>query len=129
IIAFTDHNTVQGYANMLDQIRTLELLESRGHLNEAEAADLAEYRRLRETLLVLPGFEFTATFGFHILGIFPPGTSLRKLELLLLKLEVPEEKMLAGAPDAGATSDVIDAYEAITEAGGLAIAAHANSSN
>ncbi len=129
IIAFTDHNTVSGYAAMLKEIETLELLENRGRLTDQEITDLAEFRRLRETLLVLPGFEFTATFGFHILGIFPPGTSLRKLELLLLQLEVPEEKMLAGAPDAGATSDVIDAYEAITAAGGLAIAAHANSSN
>lgn len=129
IIAFTDHNTVSGYAALLKEIETLELLEGRGRLTEQETTDLAEYRRLRETLLVLPGFEFTATFGFHILGIFPPGSSLRKLELLLLQLEVPEEKMLAGAPDAGATSDVIDAYEAITAAGGLAIAAHANSSN
>src|SRR6476661_3481308 len=129
IIAFTDHNSVQGYAQMLEEIRTLEMLESRGRLNEQETHDLAEYRRLRETLPVLKGFEFTATFGFHILGLFPPGTSLRKLELLLLKLDVPEQKMLAGAPDAGPTSDVIDAYEAIHEAGGLAIAAHANSSN
>ena len=95
IIAFTDHNSVQGYAQMLEEIRTLEMLECRGRLNEQEAHDLAEYRRLRETLLVLPGFEFTATFGFHILGIFPPGTSLRKLELLLLKLE------RARAQDAG----------------------------
>jgi hypothetical protein len=129
IIALTDHNSVQGYAHMLREIETLELLERLGRLNEQEAHDLAEYRRLRETLLVLPGFEFTATFGFHILGIFPPGTSLRKLELLLLKLDVPEQKMLAGAPDAGPTSDVIEAYEAIAEAGGLPIAAHANSSN
>ncbi|HUS13408.1 MAG TPA: RNA-binding domain-containing protein, partial [Chloroflexia bacterium] len=129
IIALTDHNSVQGYAQMLEEIRTLEMLEARGRLNDDEAHDLAEYRRLRETLLVLPGFEFTATFGFHILGIFPPGTSLRKLEIVLLKLDVPEHKMLAGAPDAGPTSDVIEAYEAISEAGGLAIAAHANSSN
>ncbi|MDQ2809360.1 MAG: putative DNA binding domain-containing protein, partial [Chloroflexota bacterium] len=129
IIALTDHNSVQGYAQMLEEIRTLEMLETRGRLNDDETRDLAEYRRLRETLLVLPGFEFTATFGFHILGLFPPGTSLRKLELLLLKLDVPEHKMLAGAPDAGPTSDVIEAYEAIHEAGGLAIAAHANSSN
>ena len=129
IIALTDHNSVQGYAQMLEEIRTLEMLETRGRLNDDEIRDLAEYRRLRETLLVLPGFEFTATFGFHILGLFPPGTSLRKLELLLLKLDVPEHKMLAGAPDAGPTSDVIEAYEAIHEAGGLAIAAHANSSN
>ena len=37
--------------------------------------------------------------------------------------------MVTGAPDAGSTSDVLRAYQAITAAGGLAIAAHANSSN
>ena len=33
---------------------------------------LREYRRLFEKILVLPGFEFTATFGFLIIGVFPP---------------------------------------------------------
>jgi hypothetical protein len=28
-----------------------------------------EYRRLLGKILVLPGFEFTATFGFHIIRI------------------------------------------------------------
>ena len=31
-------------------------------------------------VLVLPGFEFTATFGFHILGIFAPDTPVRQIE-------------------------------------------------
>ncbi len=129
MIAFTDHNTVAGYAAMHREIETLTLLERLGRLTDVERQTLTDYRRLLGKINVLPGFEFTATFGFHVLGIFPENTSVRKLEYLLLNLNVPEEKMLLGAPDAGSTSDVLTSYQAITAAGGLAIAAHANSSN
>ncbi|MDQ3931105.1 MAG: PHP domain-containing protein, partial [Chloroflexota bacterium] len=129
MIAFTDHNSIGGYAAMHREIETLTLLERLGRLTPEERATLDEYRRLLAKIVVLPGFEFTATFGFHILGIFPENTSVRKLEHLLLNLNVPEEKMVIGAPDAGSTSDVLTAYQQITAAGGLAIAAHANSSN
>lgn len=129
MIAFADHNTVAGYAAMHKEIETLTLLEKLNRLTDQERTTLNEYRRLLDKIVVLPAFEFTATFGFHILGIFPENTSVRKLEHLLLDLNVPEEKMLAGAPDAGSTSDVLTAYQMITAAGGLAIAAHANSSN
>ncbi len=129
MIAFADHNSVSGYAAMHREIETLTLLERLGRLTDEERTTLDEYRRLLAEIVVLPGFEFTATFGFHILGIFPENTSVRKLEYLLLDLNVPEEKMVLGAPDAGSTSDVLTAYQAITAAGGLAIAAHANSSN
>jgi hypothetical protein len=129
MIAFADHNTVAGYAAMHREIETLTLLERLGRATDIERETLSEYRRLLAKIVVLPGFEFTATFGFHILGIFPENTSVRKLEYLLLNLNVPEEKMLVGAPDAGSTSDVLNAYQSIAAAGGLAIAAHANSSN
>jgi hypothetical protein len=129
MIAFTDHNTVAGYAAMHREIETLTLLERLGRMSDKERETLSEYRRLLAKINVLPGFEFTATFGFHVLGIFPENTSVRKLEYLLLNLNVPEEKMLLGAPDAGSTSDVLTSYQAITASGGLAIAAHANSSN
>ncbi len=129
IIAFADHNSVGGYAAMHREIETLSLLERLGRLTDEERTTLEEYRRLLAKLVVLPAFEFTATFGFHILGVFPEETSVRKLEHLLLDLNVPEEKMVMGAPDAGSTSDVLRAYQAIAAAGGLAIAAHANSSN
>jgi hypothetical protein len=129
MIAFTDHNSVGGYAAMHRELETLTLLERLGRMTDVERETLNEYRRLLAKITVLPGFEFTATFGFHILGIFPEGTSVRKLEYLLLNLNVPEEKMVIGAPDVGSTSDVLTAYQAITSGGGLAIAAHANSSN
>lgn len=129
LIAFADHNSVGGYAAMHREIETLTLLERLGRMTDQERTTLNEYKRLLSKIVVLPAFEFTATFGFHILGIFPENTSIRKLEYLLLNLNVPEEKMVMGAPDAGSTSDVLAAYAAITAAGGIAIAAHANSSN
>lgn len=129
IIAFTDHNSVGGYAAMLKEIERLEFLDNSGRALADEMRLLAEYRRLLDKVLVLPGFEFTATFGFHILGIFPPETSVRYIEHLLLSLNVPPDVLETGDPAAGATADVLEAYSVIEEAGGLAIAAHANAAH
>jgi hypothetical protein len=129
IIAFTDHNTVAGYKQMLGEIDDLELLKRLNRLKPEEEKRLQEYRRLQEEILLLTGFEFTATFGFHILGIFPPETPIRELEFLLLQMNVPADKLDDGATEVGATVDVLRAYQLIAEAGGLVIAAHANSSH
>jgi hypothetical protein len=129
IIAFTDHNTAAGYRRMREEIAQLELLESLGRATPEEAGRLAEYRRLLSKILVLPGFEFTATFGFHIIGLFPPEKPIRELDHLLLSLRVPADQLDNGSSTVGATSDVLTAYRMIDEAGGLVIAAHANSTN
>lgn len=129
ILAFTDHNTAAGYRQMRAEIEDLELLERLGRLTAQEKERLEEYRRLASSVLVLPGFEFTATFGFHILGIFPPEKPVREIEYLLLQLRVPPEMLDSGSMTVGASSDVLTAYRLIHEAGGLAIAAHANSAN
>ena len=60
IMAFTDHNTVAGYAGMLEEIENLEMLERLERLRPQEEKRLQEYRRLQEKILVLPGFELTA---------------------------------------------------------------------
>jgi len=129
ILAITDHNTVSGYKKMQDEIQQLEALEKLNRILPQEKSKLAEYKRLFKKILVLPGFEFTATFGFHILGIFPPEKSVREIEHLLLTLRIPPNLLDDGAQTVGATSDVINAYQLINEAGGMVIAAHANSSN
>jgi len=129
IVAITDHNTVEGIARLRAEIERLTWLEANDRLRPQERRDLDEYRRLGEKVLVLPGFEFTATFGFHILGIFPPDTPLRKLELLLLRLNVPVDRLSEGSTEVGATTDVLTAYRLINEAGGLVIAAHANAAH
>jgi PHP family Zn ribbon phosphoesterase len=129
IIGFTDHNTVAGYRGMQEEIQQLSMLEKLNRLLAEEKARLAEYRRLLEKILVLPGFEFTATFGFHIMGLFSPEKPVREIEHLLLDLNIPTDQLDHGSDMVGATSDVITAYQLINEAGGLVIAAHANSSN
>jgi len=129
IVAITDHNTVAGIAHLRQDIERLDWLEREGRLRPQEKRTLDEYRRIGNKLLVLPGFEFTATFGFHVLAIFRPETSVRELELLLLRLNVPPSKLDVGSTEVGATTDVLTAYKLIDEAGGLVIAAHANSTH
>jgi hypothetical protein len=129
IIAFTDHNTVAGYRSMQEEIEQLELLEKLNRLLPEEKIRLTEYRRLLDKILVLPGFEFTATFGFHILGIFSPEKPVREIEHILLNLNIPAEQLDDGSVTVGASSDVLSAYKEINEAGGLVIAAHANANN
>jgi PHP family Zn ribbon phosphoesterase len=129
IIAFTDHNSVSGIAAMRREIEDLELLAELNRLTPAEWTILEEYRRVLAKILVLPGFEFTAAYGFHILGIFPPETTVRRLEHLLLTLGVPEEQMEMGSSQVGATADVLNAYEVINESGGLVIPAHVNTAH
>ena len=129
ILAITDHNTVAGCAALQADIEQLDLLERLGRIQPDEKRKLDEYRRIGNKILVLPGFEFTATLGFHILAVFSPETSIRKLEHLLLELNVPASMLDEGATEVGATADVLTAYRLIDEAGGLVIAAHANSSH
>ncbi len=129
LIAFTDHNTVRGYANMWREIEDLELLEALERLTPTEQRRLDEYRRILKHLRVLPGFELTATFGFHILAIFPEGTSIRQLEHTLLELNVPEDRLDLGTSEVGATVDVLTAYETLARLGALVIPAHVNSTH
>lgn len=129
IIAITDHNTIAGYRRMSEEIEQLEMLERLNRLMPEERSKLLEYRRLMDKILVLPGIEFTATFGFHILGIFSPDKPVREIEHLLLGLNVPPSLLDDGSATVGATTDVLTAYRMINQAGGLVVAAHANSSN
>ncbi|MEZ4645814.1 MAG: putative DNA binding domain-containing protein [Chloroflexota bacterium] len=129
IIGITDHNTVAGFAALKRELEQLLWLEEMGRIDALEQRRLDEYRRLLDKILVLPGFEFTATFGFHILGLFPPETPVSYLEHLLLTLHIPLELLQKGSSTVGATVDVLTAYQVINEAGGIVIAAHANSGN
>ena len=129
MIAFADHNTVVGYRRMREEIDQLRLLNKLKRILPEEELRLQEYERLLAKLLVLPGFEFTATFGFHVLAIFEPEKPLREIEHILLELNVPSDQLDEGSVTVGASADVLSAYRAINEASGLAIAAHANSSN
>ena len=51
------------------------------------------------------------------------------MEHLLIELKVPADRLDEGATEGGATADVLTASRVIDEAGGLVIAAHANSTH
>ncbi len=129
IVAITDHNTVAGVDAIRSEIEWLTRLQQQNRLTDVERSNLEQWRKLANEIIVLPGFEFTATFGFHILGIYPPETTVRELEHILLRLNVPQDKLDAGSTETGASTDVISAYETIVDSGGIAIAAHANSTH
>jgi len=129
ILSFTDHNTIAGYRSLQDEIHQLELLETLNRLLPDERNKLNEYHRLLKKILLLPGFEFTATFGFHIIGLFSPQKNVREIEHLLLNLSIPPQSLDDGTPAIGASVDVLAAYNMIDLAGGIVIAAHANSTN
>jgi PHP family Zn ribbon phosphoesterase len=129
IISFTDHNTISGYQKLKEEIEQLELLEKLNRLLPDERSRLMEYRRLLNKILLLPGIEFTATFGFHIIGLFSADKNPREIEHLLLDLSIPVNQLDKGDPAIGSSVDVIRAYQLINEAGGIVIAAHANSTN
>ena len=129
VVAITDHNTVAGIDAIRSEIDWLTRLQQQNRLTDVEHSNLEQWRQLANEIVVLPGFEFTATFGFHILAIFPPDTSVRELEHTLIRLNIPQDKLDAGSTETGASTDVITAYETIVDSGGIAIAAHANSTN
>jgi Putative DNA-binding domain len=129
ILSFTDHNTIAGYRTLEDEIHQLELLEKLNRLLPDERNKLNEYHRLLKKIMLLPGFEFTATLGFHILALFSPQKNIREIEHLLLNLSIPPQSLDDGTPAIGASVDVLSAYAMIDQAGGLVIAAHANSTN
>jgi hypothetical protein len=129
MVGFADHNTVAGYARMYEEIEQLRLLRKLKRSLPEEDLRLREYERLLAKITVLPGFEFTATFGFHVMALFSPAKPIREIEHILLELNVPADQLDHGSVTVGASADVLTAYYAIHEAGGLSIAAHANSSN
>jgi hypothetical protein len=129
LIAFTDHNTVSGYRKMMEDIEQLKFLQELNRILPEEKSRLADYNRILKKILLLPGFEFTATFGFHILAIFPQEKPVREIEHILLSLNIPPDQLDDGSVTIGASSDVLTAYRIIDEGGGIAIAAHANSNN
>lgn len=129
VIAFTDHNTVHGYEQLRHEIDILQTLEAMGRLTTEDDERLKEYRRLTSKIMVLPGFEFTSHYGAHILGVFSPGHPVSVLEATLLQLGVPSDLLKKGVCGIPNTRHVTEAYEIISQAGGLVIAAHANGPN
>jgi len=113
------HQPEVSYLDILKQaeIRGMDMIAFTDHNTTAG------YRKMMEEI------QQTATFGFHIIGVFSPQTTTREIDHILLDLNIPEDQLDDGSVTIGAGADVITTYKLFNDAGGLVIAAHANSNN
>lgn len=89
IIAITDHNTIEGYKKinslknkLLLEQQSLSTITDSQQVNE-KLSDIKAKLPLFEGTLILPGVEFTARPGIHILLIFNTSLSLQSIEQFL----------------------------------------------
>lgn len=102
-IAITDHNT----GEYIDKIK--------------EAA--------KGKVIIFPGVEISCVggqSGIHIIGIFDVDKTTRDIEAILAKLDIEPERY--GKEDAITQKSVNDVINIISERGGIAVAAHCQSS-
>ena len=102
-IAITDHNT----GEYIDKIKEVA----------------------KGKITIFPGVEISCNggqSGIHIIGIFDVNKSTRDIEAILAKLDIETEKY--GKEDAITRKSANDVINIISEKGGLAVAAHSQSS-
>jgi hypothetical protein len=102
MIAVTDHNTGAGYEEMRAAARGT-------------------------SLVVLPGVEITVA-GIHVLGIFPEKDTATDINYLLHNLKIKDEHMGKKETISSIELSIPQVLEEITNAGGLPIIAHTDSS-
>jgi hypothetical protein len=124
VIGLVDHNSVRGYEQLRLEMSRLTVLREAGQLSSEEEVIRAEFGRLLERILLLPGFELTTKEDLHLLALFHPETPAERLNALLLNLGIPMDRLREGLPGMRAEADVAAACALISQAGGMVIAAH-----
>jgi len=90
VVAFTDHNSIEGYKKLLDIIRRLKLLKEKYSSNtesenENKLKEIDKKLNLFKNILVLPGVEFQTKECCHILVIFDNRTPIKVIENFLFE--------------------------------------------
>lgn len=89
IIAISDHNSIEGYATLIEQKnKILNEIDTLNTLSDSEQAQkrIKELKKILGTfdgILILPAIEFEVNNGIHLLVIFNPKTSLTKIRQFL----------------------------------------------
>lgn len=134
VIAITDHNTLIGYKKLMSIKK--ELVNKLQYLEELcyKFPDLkGEYDIIKSELdlfnniLILPGIEFEANPGIHLLMIFNPDSDLNKAESFLLEAGYTED--IQGKENTGITPkfDVLNVFNKSSDLDVIIIASHADS--
>lgn len=130
VIAIGDHNTFGGYSRFR---RLREEYEIRLQTLEEHSPDSNAIPAIRALLalfsqiLILPSVELEVKPGIHLILLFDPTTDLAELDSFLRRAGVRGEDEGKDGLPTGMRWDVLDAMREASELGGIAIAAHADS--
>ncbi len=134
LIAITDHNTIKGYLQLLElkreiseKINVLKPYAEQYPDLKIELQKLESNYELFESICILPGVEFEATPGIHLLFIFDPTSDPSRINQLLLDAGYTTELQGREVLDIPANMDVIKAITEANSLGAIVIAAHADS--
>jgi hypothetical protein len=134
LIAITDHNTLKGYFKFLElkreineKIKVLKPYATQYADLNTELEILESEYKLFEDVCILPGVEFEATPGIHLLFVFDPASDLSCVEQLLIKAGYTAEIQGREVPDILSDMDVIKSLNEAANLGAIIIAAHADS--
>lgn len=131
IIAITDHNTLDGYREIIrlrEEVNAkaafvAELAAAHPTMDE-QLALIQKDVALFESILILPGVELDAKPGIHVLAIFDPEQPLETAEQLIVEAGFATEFQGREDKDSRSALVVDELLDAIARAGGLAILAH-----
>lgn len=133
IIAITDHNSIEGYRYLISLKKALILkrdeLENITDSQQAQdrIKDIDSKLSLFSQLLILPGVEFEASPGIHILVIFNPDTPIKDIDNFLELGGYGKSQHGLENPTVISNWDVLDLFKETSNHDCLVIDAHTDS--
>ncbi len=134
VIAITDHNTIAGYRRfqhikdtLLNKLNVLrEFIDNHDALRCEYENIMSDYE-LFNKILILPGVEFEANPGIHMLLIFKPDCNLDAIDKFLSESGYSSEIQGKEESDILSNIDVLGVLDKSIGLDAIAIAAHADS--
>lgn len=133
VIAITDHNTIEGYKKLMDirkkSIERVKIWSEIDDIEEVKNKISIELKKIEmfKSITILPGVEFEAYPGVHIVLIFNPNMDINLIENFIVENGYPKDKQGLEKVDISTTS-AIDIITKARNLGAITIAAHVESS-
>ncbi|MCJ7650103.1 MAG: hypothetical protein MUP85_15950 [Candidatus Lokiarchaeota archaeon] len=133
IVSFTDHNSIGGYKKIKQLQKSLEKKKGELESKIKEGESNGELEKIKAKLklfaqvLILPGIEFDAKPGIHILIIFNPNIPIDTIEEFLIKGGYDIDNSGQEDPIKLSKWDVINLFEEASKLDCILIDAHSDS--
>jgi len=133
IIAFTDHNSIDGYKTLQELRDNLEnqkatfLLIKDSEQSKKEIKKIDNILKSLQNVLILPGVEFEVSNAVHFLVIFDNKTPVKQIEKFLRDGGYDEEQFGSDQPTKCSSFDIIHFYEELKKFNCIVICSHFDS--